>query len=116
MTNANMTPEQENASYADPDNQVPEGPPVRRRAKLSKPVPVWFPEDSSPRSESAQPLMTDRFQLDPASSRTRTRARGQLTVARRIRRAKPIPRLQTATSTPKQRTHLAAGSALLIHR
>ena len=35
MTNTNMTLEQENAFYAEPDNQVPEGPPVRRRAKLS---------------------------------------------------------------------------------
>ena len=40
-----MTPEQENAFYADPDNQEPQGPPVRRKAKLSEPVPVRFPED-----------------------------------------------------------------------
>jgi len=39
-----MTPQEENASYADPDNQMPQGPPVRRRAKLSEPVPVRFPE------------------------------------------------------------------------
>lgn len=39
-----MTPEQENDFYADPDNQVPQGPPVRRRARLSEPVPVRFPE------------------------------------------------------------------------
>lgn len=45
MTNTNMTPEQENAYYADPDNQTPQGPPVRRKAKLSEPVPVRFPED-----------------------------------------------------------------------
>ena len=45
MTNTNMTPEQENAFYAEPDNQVPVGPPVRRRAKLSEPVPVRFPEE-----------------------------------------------------------------------
>lgn len=31
--------------YADPDNQEPQGPPVRRRAKLSDPVPVRFPEE-----------------------------------------------------------------------
>ncbi|WP_299037766.1 ribbon-helix-helix domain-containing protein [uncultured Pseudokineococcus sp.] len=46
---APMTPEQENAFYADPHNQTPQGPPVRRRrggtAKLSDPVPVRFPED-----------------------------------------------------------------------
>jgi predicted HicB family RNase H-like nuclease len=40
-----MTPEEENAFYADPDNQVPQGPPVRRRPKLSEVVPVRFPED-----------------------------------------------------------------------
>lgn len=40
-----MTPEEENALYADPDNQVPQGPPVRRRPKLSEAVPVRFPED-----------------------------------------------------------------------
>ena len=45
MTNTNMTPDQENAFYADPDNQTPQGPPVRRQAKLSQPVPVRFPED-----------------------------------------------------------------------
>ena len=45
MTKKNMTPEQENAFYADPDNQTPQGPPVRRQAKLSEPVPVRFPED-----------------------------------------------------------------------
>lgn len=39
-----MTPEQENAFYADPDNQAPQGPPVRRKAKLSEPVPVRFPK------------------------------------------------------------------------
>ncbi|TWP37935.1 CopG family transcriptional regulator [Leekyejoonella antrihumi] len=55
MTNTNMTPEQENAYYADPDNQTPQGPPVRRRAKLSQPVPVRFPEDllSEVRSRAA---------------------------------------------------------------
>jgi predicted HicB family RNase H-like nuclease len=45
MTNTNMTPAEENAFYADPANQVPQGPPVRRKAKLSEPVPVRFPED-----------------------------------------------------------------------
>jgi len=46
---AAMTPEQENAFYADPHNQVPQGPPVRRsgssKTKLSDPVPVRFPEE-----------------------------------------------------------------------
>lgn len=40
-----MTPEQENAFYADPGNQVPQGPPVRRSSKLSEAVPVRFPEE-----------------------------------------------------------------------
>jgi len=45
MTNTNTTPQQANAFYADPDNQTPQGPPVRRKAKLSEPVPVRFPEE-----------------------------------------------------------------------
>ncbi len=40
-----MTPDEENAFYADPDHQVPQGRPVRRKANLSQPVPVRFPED-----------------------------------------------------------------------
>lgn len=40
------TPEQEHAFYADPDNQVPQGPPVRRKATLSQPVPVRFPDET----------------------------------------------------------------------
>lgn len=43
-----MTPEQEHAFYADSDNQIPQGPPVRRRPRsgqLSTPVPVRLPED-----------------------------------------------------------------------
>jgi predicted HicB family RNase H-like nuclease len=40
-----MTPEEENAFYADPDNQVPQGPPVRRSSRLSEAVPVRFPEE-----------------------------------------------------------------------
>lgn len=44
MTDANMTPDQENAIFADPDNQMPQGPPVRRKGKLGAPVPVRFPE------------------------------------------------------------------------
>ena len=45
MTDTPMTPDQEHAFYADPANQIPQGPAVRRRAKLSEPVPVRFPED-----------------------------------------------------------------------
>lgn len=40
-----MTREQENAFYADPDNQAPQGSPVRRKSKLGKPVPVRFPDE-----------------------------------------------------------------------
>ena len=38
-----MSPEDEHAFYARPENQEPTGPP-RRRAKLGAPVPVRFPE------------------------------------------------------------------------
>lgn len=41
----NMTPEQENTFYADPDNQAPQGPPARRKAKLSESVPVRFSDE-----------------------------------------------------------------------
>jgi hypothetical protein len=44
MTTKNMTAEEEHAFYAEPANQVPTGPPVRRRSRLSDPVPVRFPE------------------------------------------------------------------------
>ncbi len=40
-----MTPDDESAFYADPDKHVPQGRPVRRKAKLSEPVPVRFPAD-----------------------------------------------------------------------
>ena len=41
-----MSPEQENAFYADPVHQVPQGPPVRRsRTRMGDPVPVRFPEE-----------------------------------------------------------------------
>ncbi len=32
MADKTMTPDEEHAFYADPDNQVPQGPPVRRAA------------------------------------------------------------------------------------
>jgi len=44
MTKKKMTAEQEHAFYAEPANQVPAGPAVRRRPRLSEPVPVRFPE------------------------------------------------------------------------
>ena len=39
-----LTAEKEHAFYADPANQVSKGPSVRRRRRLSEPVPVRFPE------------------------------------------------------------------------
>ena len=46
MTNTNMTPEQEIAFYAEPDNQVPEGPPVRRRPNSASLCPCDSPRRS----------------------------------------------------------------------
>ena len=37
-----MTPEQEYDYYAEVDNQQPQGPPRRRRSRLSEMVPVRF--------------------------------------------------------------------------
>jgi len=45
MTDQTMTPEQEHAFYAEDDNQTPQGPPARRRARLSDPVPVRLPPE-----------------------------------------------------------------------
>ena len=43
-TTRKMTAEDEHAYYEEQENQVPIGPPVRRRRRLSEPVPVRFPE------------------------------------------------------------------------
>lgn len=48
-----MTPEDEHAFYADPANQEPQGPPVRRRALLGNPVPVRLPVDMLARVREA---------------------------------------------------------------
>ncbi len=40
-----FTPAEEYDFYAEPANQAPQGPPVRRRSKLSDPVPVRLPVD-----------------------------------------------------------------------
>lgn len=40
-----MTPEMENAFYADSDVQLPQGPLGRRKTALGKPVPVRFPDE-----------------------------------------------------------------------
>jgi predicted HicB family RNase H-like nuclease len=45
MTKKTMTPEQEYEFYARPENQVPQGPPRRRRGRLSEMVPVRFPPE-----------------------------------------------------------------------
>jgi hypothetical protein len=42
---AKMTPEQEYDYYAQPDNQEPQGPPWRRRPRLTEMVPVRFPPE-----------------------------------------------------------------------
>lgn len=42
MTTKKVTAEQEHAFYAEPANQVPTGSAVRRRPKLTEPVPVRF--------------------------------------------------------------------------
>ncbi len=44
MSTKKMTAEEERAFYSEPANQTPTGPPVRRRHRLSEPVPVRFPE------------------------------------------------------------------------
>lgn len=43
MTNTEMTPDQEYEFYARPENQEPQGPPIRRR--VSVPVPVRLPPE-----------------------------------------------------------------------
>lgn len=40
-----MTPDEEYERYADPANQEPQGPPRRRQAKLTTPIPVRFPPE-----------------------------------------------------------------------
>jgi predicted HicB family RNase H-like nuclease len=41
-----MTPEEEYAFYAEPENQKPQGPARKRRStRLSAPVPVRFPPE-----------------------------------------------------------------------
>ncbi len=41
-----MTPEEEYEFYARPENQVPQGPPRRRKASLTAPIPVRFPKST----------------------------------------------------------------------
>ena len=42
MTNTTMTPDEEYDFYAQPENQQPQGPPRRRGARLTAPIPVRF--------------------------------------------------------------------------
>ena len=46
MNKTPMTPEEEHSFYADPDNQVPQGQAVRRRDRMSDPVPVRLPVET----------------------------------------------------------------------
>lgn len=45
MSTEPMTPQQEYDFYADPAHQEPQGPPRRRPARLTEPVPVRFAQD-----------------------------------------------------------------------
>jgi predicted HicB family RNase H-like nuclease len=45
MTEPSMTPDEEYEFYARPANQEPQGPPRRRRARLSEAIPVRFPPE-----------------------------------------------------------------------
>ena len=40
-----MTPDEEHKVYGRPENQIPQGPPRRRREPMTDPVPVRFPPD-----------------------------------------------------------------------
>ncbi len=46
MTNKKMTRREEHDFYADPENQIPQGPARRRNSKLTELVPVRFPPDT----------------------------------------------------------------------
>lgn len=45
MSNHAMTPDEEHEFYARPENQQPQGPPRRRSARLTAPIPVRFPPE-----------------------------------------------------------------------
>ena len=45
MSSKKMTPDEEYEFYARPENQEPQGPPRRRSARLTAPIPVRFPPE-----------------------------------------------------------------------
>ena len=45
MTKPPITPDEEHDFYAQPDNQIPQGPPRQRKTRLSEAIPVRFPPD-----------------------------------------------------------------------
>ena len=45
MANTDMTPDQEYEFYAQPENQEPQGPPIRPRGRMSVPIPVRLPPE-----------------------------------------------------------------------
>ena len=45
MNDTSMTPAEEHEFYARPENQIPQGPPRRRKESMTDPVPVRFPPD-----------------------------------------------------------------------
>ena len=45
MTDTSFSPEEEHAFYAQAENQEPQGPPRRRKSRLSAMVPVRLPPE-----------------------------------------------------------------------
>ena len=45
MNDTSMTPAEEHEFYGRPENQIPQGPPRRRKEPMTDPVPVRFPPD-----------------------------------------------------------------------
>ena len=45
MNDASLTPAEEHEFYNRPENQIPQGPPRRRKGPMADAVPVRFPPD-----------------------------------------------------------------------